>query len=246
VTDLPLPARPIAPPAEATVNSHLRPHAAENAKRLAPSTLADQDAAEGWEAFQRGDLTSAFVRFGAAASRPDAHVWVYYTLGISAYALTRYRDASDAWERVREAAAGFEPVYFDLIDAYLQERELDRAVQVARAAIDRWPQDAEPYQALGVVQTVRGSLDDAVKSFQSALSLAPSDPNTYFNVAKVMELRYFKSRRYVDQLRRWVSNEKDRSAAIENYRRHVELHGMYADAANAGLRRLEWMPIQKQ
>jgi VWFA-related protein len=246
VTDLQLTARSITPPAEATVNLHLRPHATENVRRLAPSTLEDQDAAEGWQAFQRGDLTSAFARLGVAASRREAHVWVYYTLGISAYALTRYRDASDAWERVREAAADFEPVYFDLIDAYLQQRELDRAVQVARAAIDRWPQDAELYQALGVVQTVRGSLDDAVKSFQSALSLAPSDPNTYFNVAKVMELRYFKSRRYVDQLRRWVSNEKDRSAAIENYRRHLELHGMYADAANAGLRRLEWMPTQKQ
>jgi tetratricopeptide (TPR) repeat protein len=233
------------PPAREAVTPHVRPRAADNAQRLAPSTLTDKDAVAGWEAFQRGDLTSAFARLGVAAVGPEPHVWVHYTLGISAYALTRYRDASEAWERVREAAAGFEPVYFDLIDAYLQQREFDRAVQVARAAIDRWPQDAEIYQALGVVQTVRGSLDDAVKSFQSAVALAPRDPNTYFNVAKAIELRYFKSRRYVDQLRRWVSNEKDRTAAIENYRRHLELHGMYADAANAGLRRLEWMPRQK-
>ena len=224
---------------------HVRPHASENVHRLAPSSSTDKDATDGWDAFQRGDVDTAYARLSAAAARSDAEVWVHYTLGISSYALARYKDASDAWEHVRAGAADFEPVYFDLIDAYLQQRDFDRAIRIARGALDRWPQDAEIYQALGVVQTVRGSLDDAIKSFQSAMSLAPADPNAYFNLGKAMELRYFKSRRYVDQLRRWVSNEKDRAAAIENYQRHVDLHGVYADAARAGLQRLQWVPTPK-
>lgn len=173
-------------------------------------------------------------------------MWVHYTLGISSYALGRFKEAAEAWERVRAGAAAFEPAYFDLIDAYLQQRDYDRATRIARAALERWPKDPEIYQALGVVQTVRGSLDDAVKSFREALALAPDDANVYFNLGKAMELRYFKSRRWVDQLRRWISNEADRTAAIENYRRHIELRGVYADSARAGLQRLEWVPTQKQ
>ncbi len=141
---------------------------------------------------------------------------MHYTLGISSYAIGRYKEAADAWERVRAAAPEFEPAYFDLIDACLQQRDFDHATRVARSAIERWPKDPEIYQALGVVQTVRGSLDDAVKSFREALTLAPGDANTYFNLGKAMELRYFKSRRYVDQLRRWVWNEADRNDAIDN------------------------------
>ena len=72
-----------------------------------------------------------------------------------------------------------------------------------------------------------------------------NDANTYFNLGEAMELRYFKSRRYVDQLRRWVSNEADRTEAIDNYRRHIELKGVYADSARAGLQRLEWVSRPK-
>ena len=232
-------------PAESAALVRTRPRAAENAQRLAPSGAADSDAAEGWAAFQRGDVDTAYARLSAAASRPAAQAWVHYTLGISSYAIGRYKEAADAWERVRAAAPEFEPAYFDLIDACLQQRDFDHATRVARSAIERWPKDPEIYQALGVVQTVRGSLDDAVKSFREALTLAPGDANTYFNLGKAMELRYFKSRRYVDQLRRWVSNEADRNDAIDNYRKHIELKGVYADSARAGLQRLEWVSKPK-
>jgi hypothetical protein len=60
-----------------------------------------------------------------------------------------------------------------------------------------------------------------------------------------MELRYSRTRRYVQQLRRWVSNEQDRTAAIDSYQRYLELGGVYADAARAGLERLKWLPTPK-
>ena len=100
------------------------------------------------------------------------------------------------------------------------------------------------FQALGVVQTIRGSLDDAVKSFQSAVAIAPDDANVYFNLGRVLELRYYQSRRYVTQLRKWVSSDTDLAAAIANYQRHMQLGGAYADSALAGLRRLNWVPTE--
>jgi VWFA-related protein len=230
---------------EGTVVTHLRPKGAENAKRLTPLSATDPDATNGWSAYQRGDVKSARESLAIAAARPSAHAWVHYTLGLSSYALGRYQESVDAWERVRSAAAEFEPVYFDLIDAYLQLRDYDRAIRTARAAIERWPKDAEIYQALGVVQTVRGSLDDAIKSFEQAISLTPDEPNVYFNLAKAMELRYVRSRRYVQQLRSWVSNDRDRQAAIENYKRHLEMNGSFAESARAGLQRLQFVPSAK-
>jgi len=167
---------------------------------------------------------------------------VHYTLGMSTYALGQFREAAASWERVRGMEEGFEPVYFDLIDAYLQLKEQDRALRTARLALERWPQDAELFEALGVVQTVRGSIDDAIKSFQAAVAIAPADPTGYFNLAKAIELRYFRSRRYVAQLRKWVANEGDRQTAIEHYERYLSLNGPYADAARAGLTRLNWVP----
>jgi len=248
----PVPAEPSAPVAsvavprdEGTVVAHLRPKGAENANRLTPSGGADPDAANGWSAYQRGDVVAARESLAVAAGRPDVHAWVHYTLGLSSYALGRYQESVDAWERVRSTAADFEPVYFDLIDAYLQLKDHDRAIRTARAAIERWPKDAEIFQALGVVQTVRGSLDDAIRSFETAISLAPNEPNVYFNLAKAMELRYVRSRHYVQQLRSWVSNDRDRQAAIENYRRHVEMNGPFTESARAGLQRLQFVPTPK-
>jgi VWFA-related protein len=233
-----------AAPMESSTGGRTRPGAEANVLRLAPPVVSDIDATEGWSAYQRGDVESARTRLALAAARPDAEIWVHYTLGFASFALSRYRESAEAWERVRDGAGDFEPVYFDLIDAYLQLKDYDRAVHTARTALERWPQDAEMFQALGVVQTVRGSLDDAVKSFQSAVAIAPDDANVYFNLGKVLELRYYRSRHYVTQLRKWVSNDKDLTAAIANYQRHLQLGGAYADSARAGLRRLTWVPTE--
>ena len=233
----------VVPHVQAAGGLRLRPDASAHADALAANNRShDRDAAAGWEAYQRGDVETARTRLAVAATRDASEPWVHYTLGLSNYALRRYRDAAVSWERVRSAAPEFEPVYFDLVDAYLQLREHDQAIRIARGAIDRWPKDPELLNALGVVQTVRGSLDDAVKSFQSAVSVAPGEATAYFNLGKALELRFSRSRRYVQQLRRWVSNEADRTAAVENYQRYLDLGGGYADAARAGLERLKWMP----
>jgi VWFA-related protein len=235
----------VIPSVEPTAAARVRPGAESNAYRLAPTGVSDPDAREGWAAYQRGDLESAHLSLSRAARR-GSEPWIHYTLGMSSYALAQFREAADAWEQVRAGAADFEPVYFDLIEAYLQLKDFDRAIRTARFGLERWPQDADLFQAMGVVQTVRGSLDDAVKSFQTAAALAPSDPNVYFNLGKAMELRYYKSRRYVDQLRAWVSNEAERTAAIANYKRYLTMNGVYGDSARAGLARLEWMPTPKK
>lgn len=234
----------VVPRQEHSSGLRLRPGADSHADALAGGNRAhDPDAMAGWDAYQRGDVETARTRLSAAAAR-SGDAWVHYTLGMSNYALGRYRDAVASWERVRSSVPDFEPVYFDLVDGYLQQKDHDPAIRVARAGIERWPADPELLNALGVVQTSRGALDDAVKSFQSAIAVAPADSTAYFNLAKALELRYARSRRYVQQLRAWVAHEADRESAIQNYERYLEMGGVYADSARAGLTRLKWLPAK--
>jgi VWFA-related protein len=203
-------------------------------------TEGNTDAIEGWAAYQRGDLESARASLSHAAAQPTAHAWVFYALGQSDYALGHYANAATAWERVRFAAPDFKPVYFDLVDGYLQLKEYDKATRVLRDGERRWRHDTEVLNALGVVQVARGALDDAVKSFEEAVGSNAADALSYFNLAKACELRYWKYRRFVSQTRQWIANGSDRNRAIDNYKKYLELGGPLEAAAREGLARLDW------
>ncbi|MGE5242772.1 MAG: tetratricopeptide repeat protein, partial [Betaproteobacteria bacterium] len=220
---------------------HLRPDAARNVEELA-ANAPDADAKRGWTAYQRGDLESARASLAAAAARPTARPWVHYALGQADYALGRYQDAVAEWETVRAGAPEFQPVYFDLVDGYIQLHDPDRAIGAMHAAQSRWPADAEVYEALGVVQTTRGALNDAIASFQKAVSLAPKDAVGYFNLAKALELRYVRTRRFVERTHTWMGNKSDLENAILNYKRYLEIGGPLENSAREGLARLNWEP----
>ena len=204
------------------------------------TNAADAAAAAGWEAYQRGNVEAARAGLASAAAAPDARPWVHYALGQSEYALRDWSGAIASWERVRASTPEFEPVYFDLVDGYLQTRDYDKATRVLRAASDRWPSDHEVWSALGVVQVLRGALDDAVKSFDRAIAVAPSDATGYFNLAKTLELRFRKGRRFIRQTGTWVENNADKQSAIANYRRYLEIGGPLENSAREGLSRLGW------
>jgi VWFA-related protein len=218
----------------------LRPNAVAHVQTLGPGSAGDADADAGWEAYKRGDVETARRTLGVAARRPSAAPWVHYAFGQSAYALKQYQEAVGAWEHVRRSTPEFEPVYFDLVDGYLQMKEHDRALRVLRDASQRWPHDAEVFNALGVVQVSRSAYDDAEGSFEKAIAAAPAEGVGYFNLAKVLELRYWKSRRYVQQTRTWVANAADRDNAIARYRRYLEIGGTFENSAREGLARLGW------
>jgi tetratricopeptide (TPR) repeat protein len=219
----------------------MRPGAAGNVDaREGGRETDDADAQRGWAAYQRGDVESARAALAVAAGRPAVRPWVRYALGLSDYALRDYRDAIAQWENVRTAAPEFQPVYFDLADAYLQISDPEKAIRVMRTAKERWPQDAEVSNALGVAQVIRGALDDAVRSFQQAVAAAPAEGVGYFNLGKALEMRYARSRRYVQQTGTWVANEQDRSNAIASYERYLTIGGPFENAVREGLSRLAW------
>lgn len=226
--------------APASQGLRFRPDAGKHVDLLLKEESTDAAAKSGWDAYQRGDVATARASLSIAAASGSAHPWVHYALGLSEYALRQFKESSSEWEIVRQAEPSFEPVYFDLVDSYLQLRAHDEAVKVLRAARDRWPTDPEVYNALGVIQTTRGVMDDAVKAFEEAVKLAPGDAVSQFNLGRALEMRYNRSRRYVQQLRQWVSNDRDRAGAIDHYNACVALGGPFAQQAQEGLARLNW------
>jgi tetratricopeptide (TPR) repeat protein len=175
-----------------------------------------------------------------AAALPDARPWVYYTLGLSQFALGRPLDAIVAWERVRQAEPEFDAVYVDLADAYLQVSEVTRALEVLREGSRRWPSNPEFHNAIGVIHVRRGALDEGIAAFTRAAEAEPQAPLAWFNLGRAYEMRFARSYRFVRTEGRWMANAGDRRKAVEHYERCIRLGGPYVRAATEALHRLEW------
>jgi Flp pilus assembly protein TadD len=220
----------------------LRPDAVERVKEIAGSHGKDTGsaAAKGWSAYERGDVESAVTAFAAAAAEPNVRPWVVYALGLSYTALGRHADAAAAWERVILAAPDFSAVYIDLADAYLQQSDASRALQVLRDGSRRWPSDPEFHNAIGVIHVRRGALDDGIAAFARAAEVAPEEPLAYFNLGRAYQIRFSRDTRYIASQRRWIAPEGDRQKAIESYQKYLTLGGPYATQAADAIRMLEW------
>jgi VWFA-related protein len=237
-----------APAVMAGAATRLRPGAVENVATLAanPSKASERVAAvddlarAGWERYQKGDVEGARVSLSAATERGSARPWVHYALGMSEFALSRYRDAAAAWEQVRAAVPEFQPAYVDLADAYLQVGDLQKSLDVLRQARLRWPRNGEILNALGVIYVRRALLDPAIEVFEAAMNSEPNEALAYFNAARAYEMRYVKSRRYSDAKKEWAAHDPDRRQAIALYARYLKMGGPFERSARESLERLEW------
>jgi tetratricopeptide (TPR) repeat protein len=216
-------------------------------------------ASRGWAAYQKGDVESAKRELTKAAADPAAHAWVHYVLGLCHLALDEYPAAAQSWERVRASAAAFEPVYFNLADAYSLLNDRKSAIAVLDSAAARWPKDAEIFDAKGVIEIHNSALPDAIASFERATKLAPKDPLGFFNLASAhhaaaLRLRELSGNRQAQlretpEDRRLVQSSSGggflgtalwhRNAAIKAYRRVIALKGDYVAEARRGLAALE-------
>ena len=234
-------ATPAATTAEAS-SVRLRPDSENRVKALSARDVGKPNEwiTRGWDAYQRGDVETALENFTQAATRGTVRPWVVYALGMSQAAVGRTADAVASWERVKDAAPDFEPVYMDLADTYAQMGELSRALATLREAEKRWPASGDVQGAIGVILVRRGALDDAVGALTKAAEARPDDPLSWLNLARTYELRFHRGRRYVTSQRRWVAPEDDRKRAAQAYERCITLGGPYAIRAKEALSALEW------
>jgi len=222
-------------PDSAPAFARLRPSGSGEA-----SSAVNTEAELGWAAYEKGDVETAARHLGEAARAPDARPWMVYALGLSQFALRRFPEAAQAWERVRREVPEFEPIYFSLADAYGLQHEEGTALKVLREAERRWPADAEVANAVGVIQIRRGALDAALESFARATKTSPEDALGYFNLARTHQMRLLKSQRYDPQMQKWIGGDEDRRRAVANFQKYLSLGGPYERQAREALAALAW------
>jgi tetratricopeptide (TPR) repeat protein len=228
-----------APSTDASV-LRVRPLTESNVMDLAGGDWSDARARAGWEAYQRGDLESARTALTPIAIQPIAPSWVRYVLGQADYALGKFREAVDAWERVRARQPRFEPVYLDLADGYVKLNERRKSIDVLRAARQRWPKDPDLFNALGVIEAGGGDVNAAIKTFREGVVAVPNDAMMHLNLAKALEMTYMKKRSN-SKLLGWRMGQADGELyqdALKEYRAYLASNGPYADVAREGLDRL--------
>lgn len=209
---------------------------ARAASAVEPTGSADA----GWAAYQRGDVATAKRELGAALDGGDTRAWVHYAFAFASVAQGDWKAAVRAWEHVRTAVPAFQDVYFDLADAHLQLNDHGSALAVLRDAEKRWPSDPEVYNAIGVVQVSRGALDDAVETFEKAVSVAPRNSLAYFNLGRAYSMRFLKSQRRSGVTGKWAASTRDRDRAVAQFHKYIALGGPYVREAQDALALLEW------
>jgi len=225
--------RPAGNPDTATLGNRIaRPGTPEQAGLLAR---------EGWNLYAAGKVEEARDKL-AAASAGGAGVWTDYALALAEFTLSHPEEAARIWQRVRTAQPDYEPVYFDLADAYLQMGRSSDALSVLRDAARRWPSDSETHNAVGVVLISRGALDDAIDSFSKATTVAPNDGLGFFNLARGHHLRYQQRLRATgtSATAARALGENDRQKAIAAYKTCLTLGGSFEKDARDALALLEW------
>ncbi len=205
------------------------------------SDAAARLAREGWDLYSAGKVEAARERLSQAAAA-GAGVWVDYALGLSEFALDHFDASVAAWERVRRARPDFEPVYFDLADAFRRLERSDDSLAVLREAARRWPDDAEAHNAVGVTLVGRGAYDDALEAFNKATAVAPGDAVGYYNLGRTYELRSLRMLKAAgqDPVAARSLADRDRRNAIAAFTKCVEMGGPYADKAKAAISVLTW------
>ena len=198
-------------------------------------------AREGWNLYAAGKVEEARDKL-AAASAGGAGVWTDYALALAEFTLSHPEEAARIWQRVRTAQPDYEPVYFDLADAYLQMGRSSDALSVLRDAARRWPNDSETHNAVGVVLISRGALDDAIDSFSKATTVAPNDGLGFFNLARGHHLRYQQRLRATgtSATAARALGENDRQKAIDAYKKCLTLGGSFEEDARDALALLDW------
>ena len=119
-----------------------------------------------------------------------------------------------------ETAAHIDPSegnLFDWASELLLHRTLDPAVEVFKAAIERYPKSPRLAIGLGMALYSRGNYDEAVKSLLRAADLNPSDPRCYFFLSKAYDSSPEQAEDVIQRFRRFAELQPQNARALYYY-----------------------------
>jgi tetratricopeptide (TPR) repeat protein len=141
-------------------------------------------------AYNAGDFAGAAQMFEAALAKAPDLPEVRINLALAYLRLNRPADAAAQLEQVAAAGSTDARVQFQLGSAYVDMKQLDKAVTAFEAGLARQPDLKEPtaWEAavtLGAVYFARGEADKAAGLFEKALVVRPDAAAPMLGLAKV-------------------------------------------------------------
>lgn len=135
-----------------------------------------------------GDFSKAEPLLQQALRLNPSNSHAAYNLGLIALRLRNYKEAAEAFQRARESAhPAVSPAQLTLGEA--TARFHLREYAHAATLLESVPMDNYAYLLLlGSSQALAGNLPPAIKTLQSAVRLAPVDPQAYYRLALVFML----------------------------------------------------------
>ncbi len=162
------------------------------ASLLKQVTQSDPSMAQAWEwqgylQMQQKDYSSAEASFQHSLTLDPSSTAVKYNLAQCAYFNGDYNKATDGFEQLISSGDTSSEVYNGLGNALLKANHYQAAIQAYQHITTDSSVDAATrvaaYNAIGYSQLKLGSTSEAAQSYQSALSLSPSDHDALIGLA---------------------------------------------------------------
>jgi Flp pilus assembly protein TadD len=149
----------------------------------------DDVMAEGWRAFQAGDLDRAEEAFRLVIAHDPGAARAWFLLGAT-WQMRGHPDAAVAsYQEAIRLAPDFPEARNNLGVALYASRRGDEAVAVLRRAIALKPDYAEAHNNLGNALRERGEFDEAEVCYRRALQLKPDYAEARHNVGNTLKSR---------------------------------------------------------
>ncbi len=162
---------------------------AEEAERLIAEIMKDEGddhafaLAAGIEFSDLGEFMQAEVFLRNLCELDPASPVAWFNLAISLGREERYQEAAEAYTKCIAADVAFADAYLQRAYCLEMLEDLDGAVEMYHAYLDRVPDDDEAWKSLGIVESDRKKFDEAYEAFRRALDHTDQPEDVYFNWA---------------------------------------------------------------
>jgi tetratricopeptide (TPR) repeat protein len=169
----------------------------------------------GIKAFDAGKFDDARASFQAAVKKNPADYEALYNLGMTCEKLGDRPAAEQAYKGALVAKPDLDTAAAELSALYLDAGRTEDALAVARAGLAKHPGSGPLHENLGVALAGRGDQDEALKEFEQALQITPTEPMYHLTLAHWLNAWHVKGAvPHLDAARGLVKDDYGMTASV--------------------------------
>jgi Flp pilus assembly protein TadD len=188
-----------------------------------PPPSAEMD--QGTKAFDGGDYATAETQFLAATKKnpKDFRAWV--DLGLTYEKLGKKDKAEDAFKQALDVRPDLPEAAAELSALYVDAGKADEAIALCRRALAKNGNNATLHNTLALALAQKGNQEEAMREFEAAVKLKPSEP--MFHVSFAQYLNAVKVKGAVPHLEEAARLAKDDMAMLATIAHEFRMSGEF-------------------